>query len=204
MEASFQAQFKKQAIANRKRETWHFKKLSTEHRQEMSLARKKEDIKRRKEARKQASVARGLTNCRKIRGQTQADFADFLGISRRALINYESGARAAGCDVLELILADGQIELNEVFGLRPEPTPIENRIEIAELTLKLLVACLAENPAGDKERVQTLVKQRVAWWPNSRRLSPQNIKKQASEIMDIIDYEIMSQESDGAADVKVK
>lgn len=187
MNHDFKAQFRAQGIADRKRQT---RKRNKERRRDAAdyaeyLRRK--DAKQRQANRKHICVSEGLIRCRKQQKLNQTDFANFLGISRRALVNYESGRRVVGGDVLEKILADGQIELHELFNLNPDPVPISTRLEIAELTVKLITACRDECPNVDTDKVLSLVPHVVAQWPKSRRTSRKNIEKAASKILDDID-----------------
>lgn len=189
VKSEFLEQFSLRAIAERKRETWRYKKMESESALDAARHKKNTDVKRRAPGREDISVALGLAKCRKLRRQSQSDFASYLGISRRALVNYESGRRAASCDLLERILADGQIDLHDVFNLKPEPVPIDSRLEIADLTAKLTAACFDKHPKVDLDRVLSLVKHHVAWWPKSRRASSKNLEKAAQEILDVIDRE---------------
>ena len=117
MRPEFRALFKKQAIANKKRETRERTEQTKRFESDFLANLRREDIKRRRPNRVQISVSKGLAKCRKQMKQTQSEFANFLGISRRALVNYETGRRSVGSEVLEKILADGKIELHDAFNL---------------------------------------------------------------------------------------
>lgn len=186
VKSKFSEQFNLRAIAERKRETWRYKKMQSESALDAARHKKNMDVKRRAPGREKISVALGLAKCRKLRGQSQTDFANFLGISRRALVNYETGRRVASCNLLEQILADGQTDLHDVFNLKPEPIPIDTRLEIADLTARLTAACIEQYPKADLDRVLSLVKHHVAWWPKSRRGSDRNIEKAATDILEVI------------------
>lgn len=184
MKSDFSVWFKKLAIRERKRETWEFKRQKADSELAALRRQKREDTRWRKIAREQICVARGLTNCRKRREMSQTEFADFVEVSRRALVNYENGHRAVGSNVLEKILVDGQIGLHELFNVEPDPVPVENRRDIAKLTVDLAEACFAIYPKADRERVYSMVANSVAWWPKSRRTSSKNIENEAGEIID--------------------
>lgn len=188
MDRDFKNQFRAQGIAERKRLTRKRNGQPKRDAADYAEYLRREDAKRRQANRKHICVSEGLVRCRKQRKLNQTDFANFLGISRRALVNYENGRRVVGGDVLEKILADGQIEMHAVFNLNPEPVPINTRLEIAELTAKLISACRDECPNVDTDKVLSLVPHVVAQWPKSRRTSRKNIEKAASKILDDIDY----------------
>ncbi|WP_171231942.1 helix-turn-helix transcriptional regulator [Ruegeria sp. HKCCA4812] len=196
MDRDFKTQFKAKIVAEKKRRT---RKLN-QHRKSGSSDSfpylQKEDANRRKANRNRICVSEGLTKCRKMRKQSQTEFAEFLGISRRALVNYENGTRPVGSDILEKLLSDERIDLHSVFDLAPEPVPIRDRLQIAELTVNLLAACLRQHPNADLNDLFSAVKHPVGWWPKSTRTSSQNIEKAATKILDLLDQEYLELHSD--------
>ncbi|WP_424978414.1 helix-turn-helix domain-containing protein [Leisingera sp. S232] len=188
MDRDFKAQFRAQGIAERKRQTRKRNEQRRREAAEYAEYLRRKDAKQRRANRKHICVSEGLIRCRKQRKLNQTDFANFLGISRRALVNYENGRRAVGGDVLEKILADGEIEMHDIFNLNPDPVPISTRLEIAELTAKLIAACRDECPNIDIGKVLSLVPRTVAHWPKSRRTSCKNIEKAALEILDDVGH----------------
>lgn len=186
MNHMFRAQFKKQAIAYKKRETREHTEQNKRIEAGVLEGLRREDAKRRRPYRKQICVSKGLAKCRKQMKQSQSEFASFLGISRRALVNYETGRRPTSSAVLEKILADGKVELHDVFNIEPEPVPIKTRLDIAKLTVSLIEACLEICPNAPLDRVLSHVTSDAADWPKSRRQSRANVEKVAYEIIDSI------------------
>lgn len=67
-----------------------------------------------------------LKNLRKDRGDTQADLAKYLGISRSAISMYESGEREPDFETLEAIADYFNVNMNFLLGQTEDPYDYEN------------------------------------------------------------------------------
>jgi len=81
-----------------------------------------------------------LKNLRKDRGDTQADLAKYLGISRSAISMYESGEREPNFGTLEAIADYFNVNMNFLLGQTEDPCDCEsnpnNRLEMEALDNK--------------------------------------------------------------------
>ncbi|GFE87317.1 helix-turn-helix domain-containing protein [Steroidobacter agaridevorans] len=74
-----------------------------------------------------AALGRRITQLRKSRGYTQAEFARALGVSQQAVFAYELGDRRASVMIVERIATLYRISMDEVIGRVPERKPPPNR-----------------------------------------------------------------------------
>ncbi|GFE79254.1 hypothetical protein GCM10011487_12540 [Steroidobacter agaridevorans] len=74
-----------------------------------------------------AALGRRITQLRKSRGYTQAEFARALGVSQQAVFAYELGDRRASVMIVERIATLYRISVDEVIGRVPERKPPPNR-----------------------------------------------------------------------------
>lgn len=84
-----------------------------------SSARKAATIKRESRA-YFAALGRRITELRKSRGYTQAEFARKLGVSQQAVFAYEIGDRRTSVVILERIARLYAMSIDQVVGLAPE------------------------------------------------------------------------------------
>lgn len=74
-----------------------------------------------------AALGRRITQLRKSRGYTQAEFARALGVSQQAVFAYELGDRRASVIIVDRIATLYGISVDEVIGRVPERKPPPNR-----------------------------------------------------------------------------
>lgn len=74
-----------------------------------------------------AALGRRITQLRKSRGYTQAEFARALGVSQQAVFAYELGDRRTSVLLLERIATLYGISVDQVIGRAPERKPPSNR-----------------------------------------------------------------------------
>lgn len=67
-----------------------------------------------------AALGRRITELRKSRGYTQAEFARKLGVSQQAVFAYEIGDRRTSVVILERIARLYAMSIDQVIGLAPE------------------------------------------------------------------------------------
>jgi transcriptional regulator with XRE-family HTH domain len=70
-----------------------------------------------------AALGRRITQLRKSRGYTQAEFARALGVSQQAVFAYELGDRRASVMIVERIATLYRISVDEVIGRVPKRKP---------------------------------------------------------------------------------
>lgn len=75
-----------------------------------------------------ASLGKRITELRKSRGYTQAEFARALGVSQQAVFAYEIGDRRVSVLILERIAKLYGISTDHVLGRVPERTPPNRRL----------------------------------------------------------------------------
>jgi transcriptional regulator with XRE-family HTH domain len=180
----------------RRLETWDQKQREAawQKRYEISLAEKR--TKELKRTRKPASLAKGIADYRKKRGLSRTDFADELGVTRRSLYNYETGATPVPGDIVEKIVTRGDVELSDIFGLRPEAPHRRCRLDDARLAISLFAACLKAYRSAPVDKVITHVLLKVADWPLSVRRTDHSIKRVAQRLTDDLADEEMAEELD--------
>lgn len=137
------------------------------------------------------SIANGLKNYRQSLGLSQTAFAKKFGITRRTLFNYENGIRAVSGELLEHIVARGDVELSDIFGLPPEPATKTLRLDDARLALDLYAACKVEYPSAPDEDVRAYVVSETANWPVSLKRTDLAIKRVARRAMNQLSHEHM-------------
>lgn len=74
-----------------------------------------------------AALGRRITQLRKSRGYTQAEFGRALGVSQQAIFAYELGDRRASVMIVERIAKLYGISVDQVIGRAPERKPPPNR-----------------------------------------------------------------------------
>lgn len=141
-----------------------------------------------------------MTAYRKSRRLSRTDFADELGIARKSLYNYETGKTPIPSDLLEKIIARGDIELSDIFGLPPEAPTRSCRFDDARLAISLLAACFEEYPAVSIDDVVSEIVLRIGHWPSSRRRTEHSVKRVARWIVD----EISEREAQAELNKEVK
>lgn len=75
-----------------------------------------------------AALGKRITELRKSRGYTQAEFARALGVSQQAIFAYEIGDRRVSVVILERIAKLYGISTDQVLGRVPERTPPKRRL----------------------------------------------------------------------------
>lgn len=148
---------------------------------------RKERIKELEPIRRSPSIADGLTSYRKKTGLSRTEFAEKFGVARRALFNYENGARAVPGDLLERIVARGDVELSDVFGLPPEPATRRLRIADAKLVIEVLEAFRAMYPNAIDDDAKFFIAYRTAQWPTDAKRTPKSIERFISRIVNEMD-----------------
>jgi len=74
-----------------------------------------------------AALGRRITQLRKSRGYTQAEFARALGVSQQAVFSYELGDRRVSLVIAERIATLYGLSVDQVIGRGPERKPPPNR-----------------------------------------------------------------------------
>lgn len=74
-----------------------------------------------------AALGRRITQLRKSRCYTQAEFGRALGVSQQAIFAYELGDRRASLLIVERIATLYGISVDQVIGRAPERKPSPNR-----------------------------------------------------------------------------
>lgn len=74
-----------------------------------------------------AALGRRITQLRKSRGYTQAEFARALGVSQQAIFAYELGDRRVSLVIAERIATLYGLSVDQVIGRAPERKPPPNR-----------------------------------------------------------------------------
>jgi transcriptional regulator with XRE-family HTH domain len=180
----------------RRLETWDQKQREAawQKRYEISLAEKR--TKELKRTRKPASLAKGIADYRKKRGLSRTDFADELGVTRRSLYNYETGVTPVPGDIVEKIVTRGDVELSDIFGLRPEVPHRRCRLDDARLAISLFAACLKAYRSAPVDKVVAHVVLKVVEWPLSVRRTDHSIKRVAQRLTDDLADEEAAEELD--------
>ncbi len=141
-------------------------------------------LKQLKNSRTRASLAQGLIKYREKRGLSKSQLAQLLGVTRRALFNYESGKRSVPGDVLERLFKEGDAELNEYFAVPPEQPPTEKRRDAALLAIDLLRYCHSIFPEADAIDLREVAAEGAAKWQTNVKTTDKNLKKMAAELVD--------------------
>lgn len=163
-------------------ETWDEKQRQAAwlDRREKRLAKdRKRELKR---VRRKPSLSKGLRYYRVSLGISRTQFAAEVGVTRRALYNYEAGTRPIPGDLLERIVARGDVELSDIFGLPPEPSTTSSRFDDARLAISLLAACIEEYPSVPFDTLVAYVVAQTGTWPSSIRKTEASIKRVAQWI----------------------
>jgi transcriptional regulator with XRE-family HTH domain len=161
--------------------------------------------KRRLQAsRRNLSFAQGLKTCRELRDMTRSEFADAMGITRRALYNYETGQRSVPGDLIEKIAKEGDLDLHEVFGTTFERAPVERRKSDAVLAIQIYVSLKQQFSTADDSVVshitaedadiQRKAGEAAATWPTNIKITEKSIsnvtKRLAEQLAD--DYAVLA------------
>ena len=87
----------------------------------------------------QIKIGKFISSCRKEQGMTQADLAEKLGISDRAVSKWETGKSMPDSGImLELELLSGEKIMTEVYDKRAEENLLEMRRQVEEKNRQLL------------------------------------------------------------------
>lgn len=132
-------------------------------------------IKLLQKSRGEASLARGIKNYRERMELSRSEMAKGLGITRRALFNYEEGKRSFPGDLLEKILRRGDTELHEFFAVPSEPVDGERRRIEAQLAIALFRQCKEAFPQAEDADLQNLAADKAACWQENLKATPKNI-----------------------------
>lgn len=169
---------------SRRRETWYQKsnRLNRErYRKQIARTGRKAEL---LEHRKHLSLAQGLARYLARQPTSRDDLASELGVSRRSFSNYVNGSRSIPGALLERILQRGDAELHELFGIRSEPKPLEDRYRDAEFSIMLFLECLHAFPKARIGDVHAEAAFAAAKWPHERRKSKGAVQKEADRLMD--------------------
>ncbi|MDO6757617.1 helix-turn-helix domain-containing protein [Phaeobacter inhibens] len=138
------------------------------------------------EQRSGASFAEALKSYRTNRKLTRTALADLLGVTRRALFNYETGARSVPGEIMEAIAKRGDAELHQLFAVPYEQPSEEQRRTDAKLAIDLFVACKEIFPEADeKDLIEAATDGAASWQPNVKP-TPKNLEKVAKREIDKI------------------
>jgi transcriptional regulator with XRE-family HTH domain len=140
-----------------------------------------------KPIRKTPSIAVGLARYRKAIELSRTKFAEEFGITRRALFNYEKGTRAVPGDLLERVVARGDVELSDVFGLPPEPATPRLRIADAKLVIEVFEAFRAMYPDAIDDDAKFFIAYKTAQWQTGVKRTPKSIERFISRIINEMD-----------------
>ncbi len=152
-----------------------------------SIEQRERLIRKRKlhASRKNLSFAQGLKTCRKLRDMTRSEFADAIGVTRRALYNYETGQRSVPGDLIEKIAKEGDLDLHEVFGTTFERAPVERRRSDAALAIRLYVSLKQHFSTADDSVVSHIMAEdadiqreaaeAAAKWPANIKITEKSI-----------------------------
>ncbi len=134
---------------------------------------------------------------------TRDEFAEAIGITRRALYNYETGQRSVPGDLIEKIARKGDLELHEIFGSSFENAPIEQRKSDAALAIQLYKSLKDRfSEAGDTVHshieaddtdIQRAAAAAAASWPVNVKITKKsvaNVTKRVAE--ELVDYYVLA------------
>lgn len=138
------------------------------------------------EQRSEASLANALKHYREHRNYTRTELADMLGITRRALFNYETGARAVPGEVLETLVKRGDAELHQLFAVPYEPAPEEQRVRDAQLAIDLFAECRNVLPEADVSDLRRVAAEAAATWQTNLKPTRKNVRSVAIRLTDTI------------------
>jgi transcriptional regulator with XRE-family HTH domain len=136
------------------------------------------------ESRVEASLARGIKNYREQKGLTRGEMAEIIGITRRALFNYEEGKRSVPGELLENLVKRGDADLHEYFAVPSEPANNDQRKAEAQLAIALFRKCKEEFPLAEEAHLQDLAIDRAVRWQQNLKATSRNIEKMAREAVD--------------------
>ncbi|MCV6597384.1 MAG: helix-turn-helix domain-containing protein [Mangrovicoccus sp.] len=149
-------------------------------------------------SRRSLSIARGLKTCREFRGMTRNEFAEAMGITRRALYNYETGQRSIPSDLIERVAKEGDLEFHEIFGSSFENAPVEQRKSDAALAIQLYLSLKERfskdsqtehsHIAADDADIQRVAAEAAASWSVNAKVTEKSIsnvtKRVAEDLAD--------------------
>lgn len=141
-----------------------------------------------------ASLASALKQYREGRNYTRTELAEMLGITRRALFNYETGARPVPGDILETLVKKGDSELHQFFAVPYEPAPEERRVRDAQLAIDLFVACQKAFPEADLPDLRLVAAEGTSTWPSNLKLTDKNINSVARRLIERVKDDYASQD----------
>ncbi len=148
--------------------------------------------------RKNLSIAQGLRKCRELRGISRDEFAQAMGITRRALYNYEAGLRSVPGELIEKIAKNGDLELHEILGTKFENPPTERRKSDATLAIRIYLNLKYEiseasdsqvsHISADDTDMQRLAADAAVSWSNTAKVTEKSIanvtKRLAEQLAD--------------------
>lgn len=154
-------------------------------------------------SRRSLSFAKGIKTCREIRDMTRDEFAAEMGITRRALYNYETGQRSVPGDLIEKIAREGDLELHEIFGSRFENAPIKQRKSDAALAIQLYKSLKDRfSEAGDTVHshieaddtdIQRVAAEAAASWPINVKITEKSVANVTKRVADeLADYYVLT------------
>lgn len=167
--------------------TWQDKNRSHEEVRQLKIEKLRREIKKLKSARAKASIADGLVAYRTKHRFSRTQLAEMLGITRRALFNYETGKRSIGGDILEAIVKRGDTQLHEIFSVPRDPLPEDEQRATIHLAFDLMSKCTKELPTTDLADFEWRVISAAINWPKSRRKTEAAVQKEADRLIDDIE-----------------
>ncbi len=139
--------------------------------------------------RSEASLANALKQYREDRNYTRTELAEMLGVTRRALFNYETGARPVPGEILETLVKKGDAELHQLFAIPYEPAPEERRVRDAQLAIDLFVECQKAFPEADVPDLRWVAAEGASTWPQNLKPTEKNINAVAGRLIEKVrDY----------------
>jgi len=139
---------------------------------------------------------------------TRSEFADAMGVTRRALYNYETGQRSIPSDLIEEVAKEGDLEFHEIFGSSFENASFEQRRSDAALAIKLYLSLkdrFSEGShtehshiAADDADILRIAAKAAASWSDKVKVTEKsiaNVTKRVAE--ELADYYAMLDLADG-------
>lgn len=138
-------------------------------------------------SRKNLCIAQGLRKCRELRGMSRDEFAQAMGITRRALYNYETGLRSVPGELIEKIAKNGDLELHDILGTKFENPPTERRKSDATLAIRIYKNLKFEfaeasnsevsHISADDTDMQRVAADAAAAWSHTAKVTEKSIAK---------------------------
>lgn len=141
-----------------------------------------------------ASLANALKQYREDKNYTRTELAEMLGITRRALFNYETGARPVPGGILETLVKKGDAELHQLFAVPYETAPEVRRVRDAELAIDLFAECQKAFPEADLQVLRRVAAEGASTWPPNLKLTEKNINSVARRLIERVKDDYASQD----------